>query len=351
MVGKTTLFNLLTHAGAEISAYMSGKTAANIGHASVPDDRLIYLSAMFKPKKTIYAQIEVIDVPGLAQGSYRENSNDFLAAVRNVDALVHVVRAFAGGRSTFAEKGPDLLRDIDTLNTELLFADLALIETRQHRLSGGKKKRPEHPLEEPTLLKCQAFLEEEKPLKLLELDEEEQAALRHISFLTNKPMLLVVNLDESQISDGEYPGKEQVEAFCREQQMELITISAKMEEEIEELDPEEREIFLSELGLSERGLSRVARAVYRQLGLISFLTAGEDEVRAWTIKKDTIAKTAAGKVHTDIERGFIRAETVAFEQLKAAGSMAEARHKGYFRLEGKEYVVQDGDIINFRFNI
>jgi GTP-binding protein YchF len=351
MVGKTTLFNLLTQAGAETSAYISGKTTANIGHATVPDERLEYLTAMFKPKKTTFAQIEVIDVPGLAPGSYQEKSSDFLSSVRNTDALAHVVQAFSGEDDLKTGKSPDILRAIDTLNTELLFADLALIETRQTRINSGKKKKLEHPMEELALQKCQAFLEEEKPLKLLELNEEENDALKHISFLTNKPMLLVVNLDETQLSSGDYQGKEQVEAYCLEQGMELILISAKMEEEIEELDPEERAVFLSELGISERGPSRVARTLYRQLGLISFLTAGEDEVRAWPIKKGTVAKAAAGKIHSDIERGFIRAETIAFDQLQSAGSMAAAKSKGFFRLEGKEYVVRDGDVINYRFNV
>ncbi|MCL2816948.1 MAG: redox-regulated ATPase YchF [Clostridiales bacterium] len=347
LAGKTTLFNLLTRAGAETSAWLSGKTAANVGHAEVPDERLEFLSAMFKPKKTTYAQIEVIDVPGLLPGLYREKGGDFLAAVRGSDALVQVVRAF----SDDAEKTPDILRDVNVMNTELLFADLLMIETRLARINSGSKKKTEHPLEEAALLKCRAMLEEEKPLKLLELSDEEKEALKHITFLTNKPMLLVVNLDENQLSKGEYAGREQMEAFCREQGMEMIEISARAEEEIEELEPEERAAFLSELGLSERGLSRVARAVYRQLGLISFLTAGEDEVRAWPVKKGSSAKSAAGKIHSDIERGFIRAETVAFARLKEAGSMAAAREKGHFRLEGKDYQVQDGDIINFRFNV
>ncbi len=353
MVGKTTFFNLLTGAGVETSAFYSGKTATNTGHAYIPDERLDYLTKMFKPKKTTYAQVEIIDIPGLVRGASQGqgSGNEFLASVRGADLLAHIVRAFDNPDVLHVEDNVDIMRDINTIEMELLFADLQLIETRLSRISATTKKKSEHPLEEPTLLKCQEMLMEEKPLRLMEFSEEEIEATKHITFLTNKPMMIVVNVDENQFSAKDYPQKEQVEAYCREQGYEVLMVCAKTEEEIGQLPPEDRAMFMEELGVSESGISRMAKAMYAQLGLISFLTAGEDEVRAWTIRKGLPAKKAAGKIHSDIERGFIRAETVAFADLQAAGSMAAAREKGLFRLEGKEYLVQDGDIINFRFNV
>lgn len=353
MVGKTTFFNLLTGLGVETSAFFSGKTATNTGHATIPDERLDYLSAMFKPKKTTYAQVEIIDIPGLVRGASKGqgSGNEFLSAVHDADLLAHIVRAFENNAVLHVENSIDIMRDVATIDTELLFADLQLIETRLARISGGPKKKMEHPLEEPTLKKCQDLLLEEKPLRLLKLTDEEQEALKHITFLTNKPMLIVVNLDERQLAAKDYPGKADLEAYCQQQGYELLTVCAKTEEEIEQLPAEDRALFMEELGITESGINRMAKAVYAQLGLISFLTAGEDEVRAWTIKKGLNARKAAGKIHSDIERGFIRAETVSFDDLKTCGSMAAAREKGCFRLEGKEYLVADGDIINFRFNV
>ncbi|MGI5892189.1 MAG: redox-regulated ATPase YchF [Bacillota bacterium] len=353
LVGKTTFFNLLTNAGIETNAFFSGKTTTNTAHAIIPDRRLDYLTKMFKPKKTTFAQIEVIDVPGLVAGSSQGqgSGNEFLNAVRNVDALAHIVRAFTNDKVLHVENNIDVMRDINIINSELLFADLQLIETRLLRINSGHKKKVEHPAEEAALLKCQACLEEEQPLKNLHLTDEEKEALKHITFLTTKPMLIVINLDEEQLSSGEWPQKSALQTWCQEQGFKLLPVCAKMEEEIQQLPHEERELFLEELGIEESGIDRMANALYKQLGLISFLTAGEDEVRAWPVKAGLSAKQAAGKIHSDIERGFIRAETVAFEKLMEAGSMASARDKGYFRLEGKEYIVADGDIINFRFNV
>lgn len=353
MVGKTTFFNLLTNAGIETSAYFTGKTSTNTGHARIPDQRLEYLTEMFKPKKTTYAQIEVIDVPGLVQGASqgKGTGNEFLTAIRDADALAQIVRAFENEDVLHVEDGIDPIRDIEIINTELLFADLQLIETRLSRISSGQKKKLENPLEEVCLKKCQACLEEEKPLSSLELDEEEQEALRHITFLTNKPMLILINLDEDQLASGNFPQAAELKSYCDQHGYELLTVSAKMEEEIAQLPKEEQEIFLQELNLESTGMDRMAKALYRQLGLISFLTAGEDEVRAWPIPKGLSAKAAAGKIHSDIQRGFIRAETVAFSDLKNYGSMAATKEQGRFRLEGKEYIVKDGDIINFLFNV
>ena len=353
MVGKTTFFNLLTKAGIDTSAFYSGKTGTHTGHALIPDQRVDYLAKMFNPKKITYAQIEVIDVPGLVQGASQGQGtgNEFLASVRDADALAQIVRAFDNPEVIHVNDIIDPLRDISTINMELLFADLQLIETRLSRINAGKKKKLEHPEEESALLKCQKWLEEEKPLKTLELSSEEEDALRHITFLTDKPMMIIINVDETQLSENNYPQREELEKYCLDQGYQLLVVSAKVEEEIGELPEEERGLFMEELGIVKSGMDRMAEALYRQLGLISFLTAGEDEVKAWTIRDGLSAKLAAGKIHSDIERGFIRAETVAFEQLKEAGSMAAARDKGYFRLEGKEYIVKDGDIINFRFNV
>ena len=346
--GKTTLFNLLTNAKIQTGAYSMGKTAANVGHVSVPDRRLDYLAAMYHPKKTTYAQIEIIDIPGLQQGASTKNANEFLTAVRDADALVQVVRVF---ENESAATPIDIMRDIQEINTELLLADMQLTETRLERIQAGKKKKLEHPLEEATLLKCQETLAEEKPLSSLSLDEEEVEAIRHMTFMTMKPMLLVLNLADDMLSTNNYPQKAEVEKYAAENGIELLCVSAQMEEEIGQMDEEDRAVFMEELGLKESGIARMAQAVYAQLGLISFLTAGEDEVRAWTIRKGTNAKAAAGKIHSDIERGFIRAETIAFADLEELGSVAAARDKGKYRLEGKDYIVQDGDIINFRFNV
>jgi len=346
MVGKTTFFNLLTGSQLQTSAFFSGKTAVSTGHARIPDARVDYLANIFKPKKIIYAQLEIIDVPGLRRGG-----NEFLAAVRDCDALAHIVRGFQDDDIPHVGDSLDIIRDIAAIDMELLFADLQMIETRLNRIRGGQKKKPENPLEEAALEKCQALLMEEKPLKLFKPTEEEQEALKHITFLTNKPLLIVVNLDEEQFSSGQWPQKQQVEDYCTAQGYALMAVCARMEEEISRLPNEERGLFLEELGVQESGVSRLARALYRQLGLASFLTTGEDEVKAWTIRQGLPAKQAAGKIHSDIERGFIRAETVAFAHLKEGGSMAAVREKGRFRLEGKEYPVQDGDIINFRFNV
>jgi len=347
LAGKTTFFNLLTGAGLATSAFSSGKTAASTGHAIIPDERVDYLAAMFKPKKITYAQLEIIDIPGLMRGA----GGEFLAAAREADTLAQIVRGFANDEVLHTEGSLDIMRDIDLIAAELLFADLQLIETRLQRIRSGPKKKLEHPLEEVTLDKCQAFLMEEQPLSALAFSEEEREALKHITFLTEKPLLIVVNLDENQFAAGDWPQKQQVEEYCKAHGHELLCVCARLEEEISRLPLEERALFLSELGVTESGVSRLSRALYRQLGLISFLTAGVDEVKAWTIQRDLPAKQAAGKIHSDIERGFIRAETVAFVHLQESGSMAAARDKGHFRLEGKEYPVQDGDIINFRFNI
>ncbi|MGI6685495.1 MAG: redox-regulated ATPase YchF [Bacillota bacterium] len=352
-VGKTTFFNLLTNANIETSTFYSGKTTTNINTAPVPDERVDFLSEMFHPKKTTYAQIELIDVPGLVKGASlgQGTGNEFLSAVRDADALVHIVRAFENDQVLHVDNSLDIIRDLETVNMELLFSDLQLIETRLARINSGKKKKMENPLEETVLLKIQEVLENEQPVSTISFSPEEKEAIKHITFLTNKPMLIVVNLDEKQFTSGSYPQKEEIHAYGKDHQMIVLEICAQVEAEISQLDAEDKQLFMEDLGIKEPGIDRLAKAIYDLLGLISFLTAGEDEVKAWTIKKGLTAKKAAGKIHSDIERGFIRAEVVAYEDLKKTGSMAKAREQGYFRLEGKEYLVEDGDIINFRFNV
>ncbi len=356
ITGKTTFFNLLTQAEAETSNFFSGKTSTNKGMAYVPDARIDCLSKVFKPKKTTYAQIEIIDIPGLVEGSSQGQGtgNEFLASVRDVDILAHILRAFNNPDIMHVAGDINLKRDVQIIQNELLLADLQLIETRLNRIleAKGKKRKLENVLEEPVLLKCQAALEEEKPIETLNLSQEEKDAISHITLLTQKPVILVINVDDKQLAAESFPGKDELYDYCKSQGMTPpLVICAQIEEEINQLEPEERATFLTDLGIKTPGINRLAQALYAKLGLISFLTAGEDEVRAWTIKDGLSAKAAAGKIHSDIERGFIRAETVAFADFLAAGSMAGAREKGCFRLEGKEYIVADGDIINFRFNV
>lgn len=353
MVGKTTIFNLLTNSDQEISNFFSGKTETITASAKVPDKRINFLADMYKPRKTTYAQIQFSEVPGLVKGASEGKGvgNQFLSAIRNVDLLVHVVRAFKNPDVPHVEDTINPLRDIETIAVEILLADMDLVEKRIQRIQSGKKITKENAFELEVLKKCLAALEEEVPISSLGLSEEEKLTLRNYAFLTEKPMMLVINIDEDQFREGTYPGKEEVEKYAADRGIALIEICGRMEMEINQLPEEDRALFMEDIGISEPGIDRLARAVYDYLGLISFLTAGEDEVRAWTIKRNTDAKKAAGKIHSDIERGFIRAEVIAFEDLVAAGNMVKAREKGLIRLEGKDYIVQDGDIINFRFNV
>lgn len=351
-VGKTTLFNLLTQANLSTAAFMSGKAEAHSRIARVPDGRIDYLSEMWRPRKTTYAQIKVTEVPGLVQGSSQGMGvgNAFLNAIRQVDALVHVVRAFANDEVQHPADSINPIRDIDTVNVELLLADLQLVENRIKRINEGKKKK-EQELELALMERLQQALENSQPIQSLALSPEERGLIANYAFLTERPQILVINLDEEQFKSGDWPGAAAVKAYAAERKIPLLELCARIEMEISQLDPADRDLFMADLGITESGISRLARAAYDHLGLISFLTVGEDEVRAWTIRQGTTAKEAAGKIHSDIERGFIRAEVVAYNDLKAAGSMAKARDQGHFRLEGKEYIVHDGDIINFRFNV
>lgn len=351
-VGKTTVFNLLTQANLNTAAFMSGKAEAHTRVARVPDRRIEYLSDMWRPRKTTYAQIKVTEVPGLVQGSSQGMGvgNAFLNAIRQVDALVHVVRAFDHAEVLHPEGSINPMRDIATVNVELLLADLQMVENRIKRINEGKKKK-EQEQELALMERLREALENEQPVQSLALTAEERASIGGFAFLTERPQLLVVNVDEDQFKAGEWPGAAAVKAYAAERKIPLLELCARIEVEISQLDPADRDLFMADLGTTESGIARLARVAYDHLGLISFLTVGEDEVRAWTIRQGTTAREAAGKIHSDIERGFIRAEVVAYADLKSAGSMARAREQGHFRLEGRDYIVQDGDIINFRFNV
>lgn len=347
--GKTTFFNLLTGLGADTSRFMSGRKDTNRGTATVPDPRVDFLSSLYRPRKTTYAQIEVVDVPGLVRGTGR--ADGFLAGVRDVDALVYILRAFTNPQVLHVEGSVDPWRDLQALNLELILADLELVEKRRERIRQGKKIKPEQEKELELLARCAAVLEAEKFLYGEEFSPEEETILANLGLLTRKPVILVANVDEEQLARGHYPRDEEIAAYAAAQGKPLLVVSARAEEEISQLAPEDRPAFLEDLGITEPGLVRLARAMYEFLGLVSFFTVGEDEVKAWTIRRNTPARKAAGKVHSDIERGFIRAEVVSYDDLAACGSMARAREKGLVRLEGKDYIVRDGDIVHFRFNV
>lgn len=353
MVGKTTIFNLLTGAGAETSNFLTGKTETNIRAAVVPDKRVDFLSGIYRPRKTVHAQIRFSDVPGLVRGSSQGKGvgNQFLNAIRSVDMLAHVVRAFVNEDVPHVDGGIDPLRDIETINLELLFADMEIVDKRIERIKGGKKVKKENVVELEVMEKCLNALENEISIGRLDLSETEKLVLKNYSFLTEKPMLLVVNTDERQFKTKTYPGREELHTYAAGRGLPVLEICGKIEMEINQLPDEDKEIFLADLGVSQSGIDRLARAAYDYLGLISFFTVGEDEVKAWTIQKGTMARQAAGKIHSDIERGFIKAEVAKYRDLENLGSMAKVKEKGLSRLEGKEYIVEDGDIILFRFNV
>jgi GTP-binding protein YchF len=345
MVGKTTIFELLTegrHKGGSASK-------ANSAIARIPDYRIDYLSELYKPKKTTYAQLEVVDIPGLAPGN-EKGASIFLDAVRQADALLHVVRVFEDELVPMVSEKIDPIEDIELISYELLLADLDLIDKRIQRINSGKRK-PQAEKELGLLARLREALENQLPITNVELNEEEQAIMKSYQFLTNKPLLVCLNLSEADLVSGRYPGREQVQEYSQRYGIPIVELSASIERDIAELEEEERGLFMQEAGIDEPGLVKVSRSMYERLGLISFFTVGEDEVKAWTIEKGTIARKAAGKIHSDIERGFIRAEVVEFQDLKEKGSMAAVKEHGLFRLEGKEYIIKDGDIVHFRFNI
>ncbi len=355
-VGKSTLFNAITQAGAESANYPFCTIEPNVGTVIVPDSRIDELVKMHNPDKTTYAVIEFVDIAGLVKGASRGEGlgNKFLSNIREVDAIVHVVRAFEDSNIVHVEGSVDPVRDIETINLELILSDIEILDRRidktRKSLKGGDKTFQSH-LE--FYERLHAVLESGKCARTMEMTEDELGMLSDVSLLTMKPVIYAANVAEDDYakpeSENEFVAK--IREFADSEKSEVMVISARIEEEIAALEKDEKQMFLEELGASESGLDKLIRASYNLLGLISYLTAGKPEVRAWTITKGTKAPQAAGKIHTDFERGFIRAEVVAYDDLMACGSMTAAKEKGLVRSEGKEYVVQDGDIILFRFNV
>ncbi|MCU0242276.1 MAG: redox-regulated ATPase YchF [Vicinamibacteria bacterium] len=349
MVGKSSLFQLLTGSTA---APPGGRPEARIGIARVPDPRVDSLADIFHPKKKTYATIEYVDVPGVAKGE--GSSLTDLTALRGIDALVHVVRAFASDSVPHSEGSVDPLRDAQLFDLELVLADLGTVERRLERLEQTIKKthKAEDAAEQALFARLKETLEAERPLRELELNPDERKRVRGYGLLSEKPLILAVNLGEDQIRQADALMETWgLKAWAAKPSLALCPISAAIEAELTVLSAEEAQAFRDDLGLKEPGLDRIIRVSYALLGLISFLTAGEDECRAWTIRAGTRAQNAAGAVHSDIERGFIRAEVVACGNLLAAGSLAACREQATLRLEGKDYIVQDGDVINFRFAV
>jgi GTP-binding protein YchF len=344
-VGKSTVFSLLT--GEDTNSYK--RKDANLGTARVPDERLDFLVELYKPRKVVYAQMDFTDIPGLASSSGGK-ANPFLQHVRGSELLIQVVRAFEDETYPHIYESIDPLRDYDETKMELIFSDLDLVEKRIQRIESGKKKK-ENLEELQVLFKCKERLEEELPIAGLDLTSEEERLISGFDFLTARPMIVVINVDESQFRGQEYPGKREFEERLNADQMHYLVISAQIESEINALEEGDRMAFMEDLQIEESGISRLAKAAYARLGLISFFTVGEDEVKAWTITDGLDARRAAGKIHSDIERGFIRAEVTSFSHIAAEGLMSKCKEKGLTRLEGKDYIVKDGDIITFRFNV
>ena len=355
-VGKSTLFNSLTKAGAESANYPFCTIDPNVGVVTVPDERLNLLGDFYKSKKVTPAVIEFVDIAGLAKGAYKGAAlgNQFLANIREVDAIVHVVRCFEDSNVVHVDGNIDPLRDIETINLELVFSDLEILERRIAKVTKTARMDKEAAKELTFLEKVKAHLEDGQLAITLETEnEDEDAWLATYNLLTAKPVIYAANVAEDDIADdgANNAHVQAVREYASKQNSEVFVICAQIEEEISELDEDERKMFLEDLGLTESGLEKLVRASYHLLGLMSFLTAGEDETRAWTIKIGTKAPQAAGKIHTDFERGFIKAEVVNYQDLLDCGSYAGAREKGLVRMEGKDYVVQDGDVILFRFNV
>ncbi len=354
-VGKSTLFNAITQAGAEAANYPFCTIDPNVGIVEVPDDRLQQLTEVVKPKKTVPTAFEFTDIAGIVKGASKGEGlgNQFLSHIRQVDAISHVVRCFNDENVTHVAGTIDPIADIETINVELILADMESVDRRYERVQKlARQKDKEALIEYEALAKIKEAFENDLPARSVELTEEEQRIVHGLHLLTMKPVLYVANVSEEDLlngGDNEYVQK--VQEYAKAEDAEVIVVCAKIESEIAELDGDERQMFLEDLGIEESGLDQLIRAAYELLGLATYFTAGEQEVRAWTFRLGTKAPQAAGIIHTDFERGFIRAEVVSYEDLMEAGSMAVARENGKIRLEGKEYFVQDGDVIHFRFNV
>ena len=353
-VGKSTLFNAITNAGAESANYPFCTIEPNVGVVDVPDSRLDVLGKLYNTQKIVPASIEFVDIAGLVEGASKGEGlgNKFLSHIREVDAIVHVVRCFENEKIIHVSGSIDPKRDIEVINLELILADLETVQKRYEKtaklLKVGEKATAE---EFAVLTKVKEALENGKPARSVELSKEEKKILDSFFLLSSKPVIYVSNIAETDIGKEENSFVKIVKEIAKEEGAETIVLSAKIEEELSALSEEDREMFKEELGITESGLEKLVSASYSLLGLMSFLTAGEKEVKAWTIKKGWKAPQAAGKIHTDFEKGFIKAEVVKFDDLIEAGNYVSAREKGKVRIEGKEYVVQDGDIMLFRFNV
>ena len=355
-VGKSTLFNAITNAGAQSANYPFCTIDPNVGVVAVPDKRLDALAEMYDPPKITPAVIEFVDIAGLVKGASKGEGlgNKFLANIREVDAIVHVVRCFENDDIVHVEGNIDPLRDIETINLELIFSDMEMLQRRIDRTQKALKGDRSLQAELTFFTRVMEALEEGKAARTVECTDEEAAMLADVALLTKKPVIYAANLSEEDFAGGDVeqnPFYQKVVALAAEEHAEVLPICAQMEADIADMEPDEKEIFLSELGLEQGGLDRLIQKSYHLLGLISYLTAGTPEVRAWTITRGTKAPQAAGKIHTDFERGFIRAEVIPYDQLIACGSLAAAKEKGLVRSEGKEYVMQDGDVVLFRFNV
>ncbi len=354
-VGKSTLFNAITNAGAQSANYPFCTIEPNFGVVAVPDARLDTLAHMYQPDKITPAVIEFVDIAGLVKGASRGEGlgNKFLSHIREVDAIVHVVRCFSAGDVVHVEETVDPARDIETINFELIFSDLDLLERRIDRAKKAAKGDKRYLHEADLLERLSAHLTAGNSARGFVLSDEETALLQDLPLLSSKPVIYLANIAEEDLGKeaSALPLVKTVLDIARAEGSSVIPLCAKIEEEIQQLDPSDQKSFLTELGLDRSGLDRLISAGYDLLGLISFLTAGKPEVRAWTIKKGTRAPQAAGKIHSDFERGFIRAEVVSFDDLISCGSVGAAKEKGLYRSEGKDYVFQDGDVVLFRFNV
>lgn len=357
-VGKSTLFNSLTNAGAEVANYPFCTISPNVGVVAVPDERIKLLGEMYHSKKITPAVIEFVDIAGLVKGASKGEGlgNQFLANIREVDAIVHVVRCFDDDNIIHVDGSVNPARDIETINLELIFSDMEILERRISKAKPRARNDKKTAKELALLERIMAHLEEGKPAKTLVIpkdEEDEQAWFNSYNLLTAKPVIYAANVGEDDLEDdgASNPYVQDVRRIAEEEGSGVFAICAQLEQEISELGEEEKGEFLKEMGMKESGLDKLIRASYSLLGLMSFLTAGEDETRAWTIRKGTKAPQAAGKIHSDFERGFIKAETVNYKDLLECGSLAAAKEKGLVRVEGKDYVVQDGDVILFRFNV
>ena len=353
-VGKSTLFNSITKAGAECANYPFCTIEPNVGVVAVPDERLEKLAKLYNTQKITHAVVDFVDIAGLVKGASKGEGlgNKFLSHIREVDSIAQVVRCFEDPNVVHVDGSIDPIRDIETINLELIFADIETVNKREDKAKKMLKADKSYQKEIDLLERIRIALEEGIPARSLEYNDDEKAILKDLFLLTSKPIMYIANVSEDQLSDPDSDEKvQEVKKYAEREKSEVITLCVKIEEELSSLEQDEKKEMLEMLGLEESGLDKLIKKSYDLLGLMSFLTAGEPEVRAWTIKKGTKAPQAAGKIHSDIERGFIKAEIVSYDDLIREGSMVQAREKGLVRMEGKEYIMQEGDVVLFKFNV